>query len=94
LFWSVVVVVLRLATNQQIVVVQIQGTRGMKGACKDLEEGLEEQIVNSVYLNQNYRSLVGLMVIKANLIKGQATTAIREGWNHIMSDPRIRLNWW
>jgi hypothetical protein len=62
--------------NPQIVV-QIQGTRGMKGACKELEEGLEEEIVNSVYLNQNYQSLseyilslVGSVVINANLIEG------------------------
>jgi hypothetical protein len=63
LFWSVVVVVLRLATNQQIVVVQIQGTRGMKGACKDLDKGLEEQFVNSVYLNQKYQSLSDYTIV-------------------------------
>jgi hypothetical protein len=48
--------------NPQIVV-QIQGTRGMKGACKELEEGLEEEIVNSVYLNQNYQSLSEYTII-------------------------------
>jgi hypothetical protein len=55
---------LRLATNQQIVVVvQIQGTRGMKGACKDLDKGLEEQFVNSVYLNQKYQSLSDYIIV-------------------------------